>query len=133
MAAVGQHRQVDERAPARAESVAPLRRAVIEFATAYGATKRQREDIAVAVSEALTNAVQHGYRDSDDAGVVVARAWIQDGLLQVVVCDEGVGMRPRFTGRGTGFGLLLIGRFAQQMRFEDAMPGTRLRMTFALG
>ncbi len=109
-----------------------MRRTVVGFAAACGASERQCEDIAVAVSEALTNAVLHGYGGRDDAGVVVAQAWMEDGLLQVVICDEGAGMSPRFPSRDAGHGLALIGRIAKHMRFEDAMPGTRLRMTFAL-
>ena len=110
-----------------------MRRAVVDFAASCGASARRREDIAIAVSEALTNAVLHGYGGRDEAGVLVVQAWIEDGLLQVVVCDEGVGMRPRFPSPGMGFGLALIGSIDEKLRVEDVMPGVRLRMTFALG
>lgn len=131
--AIGSHGQVHERAPARAQSIAPLRRAVVEFAASCGATGRRCEDIAIAVSEALTNAVVHGYAGLDEPGDVAVQAWLDDRSLQVVICDEGVGMRPRFQSPGMGFGLALISRMTDQVRFEDVMPGLRLRMTFALG
>ncbi len=131
--AVGSHGQVHERAPARPESIAPLRREVVGFAGGCGASARQREDIAVAISEALTNAVLHAYRDRDEPGVVAVQAWVEDSLLHVVVCDEGVGMRPRFPSPGMGIGLTLISRMTERARFEDVMPGVRVRMAFALG
>ena len=47
--------------PPTAEAVRHLRRWVEELCAAAGATKRQRADIALAVSEALTNVVVHAY------------------------------------------------------------------------
>lgn len=82
-----------------------------EFAAPCGGSSRQRDDIAVAVSEALTSGVLHGYRGRHEAGVLAVQTWVEDGLLQVIVCDEGVDMRPRFPSPRIGLGL--IGRMAK--------------------
>jgi anti-sigma regulatory factor (Ser/Thr protein kinase) len=126
---------LNERLPARPDSIAALRHAVVDFAGSSGASDRQREDIALAVSEAVSNAVVHAYAASDSPGDVAVEAWIQDEALEVLVCDEGIGMVPRSDSPGLGLGLPLIHQVAEQIRLEDpaARSGVRLHMTFAIG
>ncbi|MEA2155108.1 MAG: Histidine kinaselike ATPase domain, partial [Solirubrobacteraceae bacterium] len=59
---VERQEQVHEVVGARAENIAPLRHAVAGFAALNGASDCELEDVALAVSEALTNAVLHAYR-----------------------------------------------------------------------
>jgi serine/threonine-protein kinase RsbW len=127
--------RLQERLPARPESIAPLRRAVVAYADSNGASERQREDIALAVSEALSNAVLHAYVGCEVAGDVGVDAWIDARVLEVVVEDDGGGMTPRTDSPGLGLGLALIGRLTEQLSIEstDAAPGVRVRMTFAIG
>ena len=66
--AAGSHLRPRQRLVARPASVGPLRRGVVAFAAASGASERQREDIALAVSEALSNAVVHAYAGSESPG-----------------------------------------------------------------
>ncbi len=124
-------RRPHERWPARPESVGPLRRAIDEFAASGGASQRQREDIGVAVSEALTNAVVHAYDGA--VGVLAVDAWMSARSLNVVVCDEGGGMLPRTSTRGIGLGLGLIVRMTRKLAIEESEHGMRVRMTFAIG
>lgn len=125
--------QLHERVPARPESIAPLRRAVVRFAADNGASAPQRDDIALAVSEALANAVLHAYVGHDRPGIVAVDARIRGRWLEVAVCDDGNGMLPRTDSPGMGIGLALIGRIAEQLRLEDMRPGVRVHMTFAIG
>jgi serine/threonine-protein kinase RsbW/stage II sporulation protein AB (anti-sigma F factor) len=131
----GYQSRLRESLPARAENIAPLRRAVVAYAGSNGASERQREDIALAVSEALSNAVLHAYVGHDCPGDVGVNAWIDERALMVVVCDEGVGMLPRPDSPGLGLGLSLIARMTEHLEVEspDAQPGMCLRMTFAIG
>lgn len=122
-----------ERRAATPHSIAPLRRAMIEFAMRSGASERQLDDIAVAVSEALSNVVVHAYAGRDEPGVVTVDAWMSNQSLEVVVCDEGIGMLPRTDSPGLGLGLALIVRMTQRVALEETMPGVRVRMTFAIG
>ncbi len=127
--------RLQERLPAQPESIAPLRRAVVAYAGTNGASERQREDIALAVSEALSNAVLHAYVDHEVAGDVIVDAQIDERVLEVVVEDDGGGMTPRTDSPGLGIGLALIGRLTEQMRIEspDSALGVRVHMTFAIG
>ncbi len=123
---------VDDRRSAVAESVAPMRHAVIDFAAAHGASDWELEGIALAVCEALTNVVVHAYVGRAEPGVVTVQAWMDGECLHVVVGDEGIGMRPRTDSPGLGHGLPVIYRIAADVEIEDGAPGTRLTMTFAI-
>lgn len=71
-------------------------------------------DVALLVSEAVTNSVLHaGLTECD---LVHVDAWRYDGGLHVEVCDEGAGMcSPSPAGRREGGrGLDLIGALAQR-------------------
>jgi serine/threonine-protein kinase RsbW len=121
------------RVPARAENVPALRRSVVAYAAANGASARQCDDVAVAVSEALGNVVVHAYAGRADPGPATIDAWVSDGSLHVVVCDEGGGMQPRRRGPGLGLGLSVIIRLARRVEVEESPAGTRLHMAFAIG
>jgi len=116
------------------EHVGVLREAVVRFAAASGASQRSREQIALAVSEALSNCVIHAYAGRDQPGQVTVEAWARDGSLIVLVSDEGCGMVPRLDSPGLGIGLPLIAQMSDQLDVEarDGQPGVRLRMTFAI-
>jgi len=123
---------VHERLAARPDSVARLRHAVVTFAARSGASVRQREDIALAVSEALSNAVLHAYPGPDDSGAIDVRASLSHGDLVVVVRDTGVGLVPRVDSPGLGLGLAVIDQVTQHLELIDMTPGLCVRMTFAI-
>lgn len=124
--------QLRERRPAIAECIGPLRRAVVGLAAHAGATGRQLEDVGLAVSEALTNAVRHAY-PVDDPGVMTVDASIGDGVFEVVVGDEGAGLPVPGDNPGAGLGLQIIARVTQRLELKGAAPGVAVHMTFALG
>jgi anti-sigma regulatory factor (Ser/Thr protein kinase) len=122
-----------EQLPARPQSIGRLRQAVAEFAGDGGASAGQCATIALAVSEALTNVVVHAYIGYDQPGAMAVDAQLDAPWLQVVVCDEGRGLRPRLDSPGSGLGIPLIARLTEQLDITDAIPGTRVHMTFAIG
>jgi diguanylate cyclase (GGDEF)-like protein len=122
-----------EQLPAHASSVATLRQIVLDFAAAGGASERQREDIAVAVSEALNNVVVHAYAGQSSPGIVALDAWMSERTLEIVVDDEGTGMRPHITrATGLGLGLALIVRTTRRVEIAETTRGMRVCMTFAI-
>jgi anti-sigma regulatory factor (Ser/Thr protein kinase) len=121
-----------EQLPARPQSIGQLRHAVVEFAGSSGASPRQCATIALAVSEALSNAVIHAYVDHDAPGLMGVDALLHERSLEVVVCDAGGGMRPRIDSPGSGLGLPLIASMTEQFEIRDTMPGVSVHMTFAI-
>jgi anti-sigma regulatory factor (Ser/Thr protein kinase) len=86
--------------------------------------------VSLCVSEAVTNAVVHGYRATTDPGTVaVAIKACEDGL-EVSVSDDGVGLSPRADSPGAGLGMPLIAAMADQMHVETGTSGTRVVMRF---
>jgi anti-sigma regulatory factor (Ser/Thr protein kinase)/PAS domain-containing protein len=117
--------------PARESNVPELRAAVQSFAAEHGADRRILTDLALAVSEAVTNAVIHAFIDRDPGTVRVCASVGTDEIL-VTVVDDGRGMQPRPDSPGLGMGLPLIGQLTTH--FDIRMPpggGTELTMTFA--
>ena len=120
------------RFPARPDQVGLARREVEAYARAHGAI--DPAGIALAVSDAVTNAVVHAYVDAAEPGDVEVRAHRHPGNgLEVQVCDDGRGMKPRSDSPGLGVGLPLVAKLAQHFRME-ARPsgGTAISMVFAV-
>ncbi len=112
-------------------SVGRARRDIAGFATAAGASVAQIDDVRLAVSEAVTNAIVHGYRGA--AGHIRMIAHVDAGELWVVISDDGCGLRPRTDRPGLGLGLGLIARISDHMTIvTPPAGGTELRMRFDL-
>ena len=62
------------------------------FASRLDPTLEELDDIKTAVSEAVTNAVIHGYRGGKGKITLAATAWEKERLFSVTVRDEGVGI-----------------------------------------
>jgi serine/threonine-protein kinase RsbW/stage II sporulation protein AB (anti-sigma F factor) len=117
------------RVTATADSVPKVRRALAEFADRHGVGNVS--DVALAVTEATTNAILHAYRAGATGSVRIV-ACAERSRLVVVVRVYGCGMRPNPQSPGLGLGLSLIGRFTSDVDIERPHDGgTRLRMHFA--
>ncbi|GAA4941590.1 anti-anti-sigma factor [Actinomycetospora succinea] len=91
--------------PARADALATLRRRTSRWARAAGLSEVVLGDLQLALGEAATNAVEHGYRDDDGSGEVAVRiARRADGSTDASVVDHGTWRPapadPGFRGRG---------------------------------
>jgi serine/threonine-protein kinase RsbW/stage II sporulation protein AB (anti-sigma F factor) len=118
------------RLPAEVASAMLARHALAELT---GDAHLDVDDVAVAlcVSEAVTNAVVHGYRDrADTADAIEVHAWEQDGGLCVVVRDFGRGLARRDDSPGLGLGLPLMSAMADRFAFAPDAPGTRVELWF---
>jgi anti-sigma regulatory factor (Ser/Thr protein kinase) len=122
--------RLELRLQASPAAVPGVRRAVVDFADLHGVG--HGPDIALAVSEAVTNAVLHAYRGDTTGDVRVVACAEPDGLV-VVVRDYGCGMSPHPDSPGLGLGLSVIGRLTTEMNIEhpDEGGGMRLRMHFS--
>ncbi|HMA27223.1 MAG: ATP-binding protein [Solirubrobacterales bacterium] len=113
--------------PSRADSVTETRRRVAEYAESGGAN---RDDVELAVAEAVGNAVVHAFEGHDD-GVVTVRAEV-DGPdhLVVEITDAGFGITTMSRDPRAGFGLPIIGALAESVEIQTGHRGTRLVLRF---
>jgi serine/threonine-protein kinase RsbW len=103
--------------PAEASSVSTARNAVVEWLRERGLSDAPLGDVALVVSEAVSNAVVHAYVGGPPGQVKV----------EVAVHDHGRGLSPRPDSPGLGYGLALM--VAVSQRFEAhsrEREGTRL-------
>ena len=113
--------------------------AVSAFAVQLDPTLDVLADIKTAVSEAVTNAIVHGY--GEERGVVtVSAALTEDGLLRIAVSDAGRGipdvaraMQPFFTTQPekerSGMGFSVMQTFMDRVDVESLVgEGTTVRM-----
>ncbi len=108
-----------------------VRHGVRAFAAAHGAPADVLGNLALAVTEAVTNAILHAYVDMDAGDVTVAAQAGAEQLL-VSVADDGRGMQPRPDSPGLGMGLPMIGQLTTSVDIrERPAGGTEVRMRFA--
>jgi anti-sigma regulatory factor (Ser/Thr protein kinase) len=123
---------LNESYPAVPEAVPLARGAVTEVAAMAGASGERLEEVRLAVSEALTNAVVHAYRDGD-AGRFHVTAAIASGELWVLISDDGRGLHAWNHSRGLGIGLSLISGLSDDFAIVTrASGGTEVQMRFDL-
>lgn len=116
---------------AEPHAVPLARRAVSELASRSGADPEQLDAVRLAVSEAVTNAVVHGYRG--DTGLIHLAARVLDGALSLTVRDGGVGLSVPAGQRGLGMGWALIENACESFRVLEREPhGVELRMRIPL-
>ncbi|MEX2356221.1 MAG: anti-sigma F factor [Thermaerobacterales bacterium] len=112
------------------ENVGIARLAVAAFASQLDFTLNEIEEIKVAVSEAVTNAVVHAY--PVDRGVVSITASLDGGRLVLRVSDEGVGIadverarEPSYSSdpERMGMGFAFMEAFMDTVAVESAPGG----------
>jgi serine/threonine-protein kinase RsbW len=109
------------------------RRAVHDWAKRHVEDRAILSDLALAVTEATTNAVLHAYRDRDTPSIVAIEASRRDDHVRITVRDEGTGLVPRVDSPGLGLGLGLIAQVADatDVRAPES-GGTEVMMRFNL-
>lgn len=117
--------------------------AVAAFVTEKNPTLEELSDIKTAVSEAVTNAIIHGY--AGEPGKVHMRCSWQDKVLQIEIEDRGVGienirqaMEPLFTTKPeadrSGMGFSFMEAFMDELEVESTPgEGTLIRMQKEIG
>jgi anti-sigma regulatory factor (Ser/Thr protein kinase) len=123
---------LNESYPAVPEAVPLARRALTDVAARAGAAGERLEEIRLAVSEALTNAVLHAYYD-DEAGWFHVTAAVASGELWVLIGDDGRGLHAWNDSSGLGIGLSLISGLSDDFAIVTrASGGTEVQMRFDL-
>ena len=124
--------------PSQSRNESFARSAAACFAAQMDPTLNELEDIKTAVSEAVTNAIVHGYPDTVGQVVVKLRIW-PDNVLELTVRDHGRGIpdvekarQPMFTTGGeerSGMGFTIMESFMDKVTVRSAVnKGTTVVM-----
>ncbi len=123
---------LNESYPAVPEAVPLARRALAAVAAAAGAAGERLDEIRLAVSEALTNAVVHAYQNGE-AGRFHVTAAVTSDEMWVLIGDDGRGLHAWNDSRGLGIGLSLISGLSDDFTIVTrASGGTEVQMRFDL-
>lgn len=112
--------------------------AVASFISQLDPTIEEITDVKTAVSEAVTNAIIHGYDNKD--GIVKIETIIEGSEVTVIVSDSGTGienielaMQPLYTSRPdlerSGMGFTVMETFMDSLKVESEKgKGTKVIM-----
>lgn len=119
--------------PAKAEYIGVIRLTLSGIANRMGFTYESIEDLKIAISEAITNAVTHAY-DKEETGEIQIGFGIYEDRLEVMVADRGVSFdveevrkqagpykksKPLEDIQEGGFGLFLIDALMDKVEIHD--------------
>ena len=102
--------------PATTEAVGAARRQVVRIAQEAGATQAALTDIALAVSEATTNAILHAYASTGSRGeAFTVSTACKRSFFSVWIADEGRGGTPTVPSPGLCLGLQLMAQLCERV------------------
>lgn len=109
----------------RSENESFARVAVASFVSQLDPTMEELTDIKTVVSEAVTNAVIHGYEENQQ-GIIYIRAEIDRGKVSIQITDQGIGIsdieearQPLYTSKPelerSGMGFTIMENFMDEV------------------
>ncbi|HEY8500958.1 MAG TPA: anti-sigma F factor [Clostridia bacterium] len=109
------------------------------FASQLDPTLEELADLKTAVSEAVTNAIIHGYEQQE--GLIIMECILYDDRITVIIEDHGVGIEdiekakiPAYTSKPelerSGMGFSIMESFMDSLFIESQKgAGTKITMT----
>ena len=127
---------IEKRYPSNQDAVVKAERLVEKFTRKLDFDEDQRVDVAIAITEAVNNAVEHGNRLQADRTVTVRLEW-RDSRLVITVRDQGEGfdpdaiddpLSPENLTRPDGRGLLIVRSLMDSVEVNPSSEGTEVVM-----
>lgn len=130
---------------AKLENVSVVRVAISSFVSNLEITVDELMDIKTAVSEAVTNSIEHGYEGIlDENSSVIVNAYIdskEDDIVKVEIIDMGIGIddvelatTPTYTSKPelehAGMGFTIMETFMDEIEIDSNKEnGTTITLT----
>lgn len=114
---------------------------VAAFVTQLDPTMDEMTEIKTVVSEAVTNAIIHGYENNPEGEVYIEVTLENDDTVHIMIKDEGVGIanlsearQPLYTSKPelerSGMGFTIMENFMDMVEIESNVnKGTTIRLT----
>ena len=116
--------------PAHPSRLVDVRRRLVAWLAAHGATRRETSDIVLATHEACMNAIEHAFapslRDAAVEGRVQVHAQIDGAEVDVLVTDHGHWRERRVTSGGRG--IRLMRSLMDEVDVTPSTDGTTVRL-----
>lgn len=122
---------------AKSENESFARVAVAAFISQMDITLEELNDIKTVVSEAVTNAIIHGYEENPD-GVITIKTTINEDMVEIIIEDQGKGidnleeaLQPLYTSKPelerSGMGFTIMENFMDSMSVVSKLgEGTKV-------
>ncbi|MFX3625578.1 MAG: anti-sigma F factor [Ectobacillus sp.] len=113
---------------------------VASFIAQLDPTLDELTEIKTVVSEAVTNAIIHGYEGNPE-GIVYITVTLEDGIVKMTIRDEGIGIsnleearQPLYTTKPelerSGMGFTIMENFMDEVEvISDQSFGTTIHLT----
>lgn len=123
----------------RSENESFARVSVAAFVSQLDPTMEELTDIKTVVSEAVTNAIIHGYEERDD-GMITIRTEIEGNNVYIEIQDQGLGIsdiekarEPLYTSKPelerSGMGFTIMENFMDEVEvLSEPRQGTTVRL-----
>lgn len=127
------------------ENVATVRVAITSFVSSLEITIDELMDIKTAISEAVTNSIEHGYNNIlNDKSTVLVNAYIYQeeyDMVKIEIVDKGIGIEdielaltPEYTSKPelehAGMGFTIMENFMDEILIDSSKDnGTIITMT----
>ncbi|WP_079910748.1 anti-sigma F factor [Paenibacillus sp. 32352] len=123
----------------RSENESFARVTVASFVSQLDPTLDELTDLKTVVSEAVTNAIIHGYNNRPD-GIVTIHAEMEDDTVYLTIEDQGAGIedlelakQPLFTSKPelerSGMGFTIMENFMDEIEVTTEVGiGTKIKM-----
>ena len=121
------------------ENEAFARNVIAAFSLGVNPTLSEISDVKTAVSEAVTNAIVHGYPDT--VGNIDIEAEINENTLHIIIKDYGVGISnlsealesfytTKYEDERSGMGFTIMKSFMDEVKVDSKLNvGTTVEMT----
>ena len=117
------------------DTIREIRRWIKDVLAAHNTPEDVIDDVILAASEAVTNALVHGYSDTRH-GRIDARVQFSDGAIALAIRDYGSGFRRKqymppdtSTPHEGGYGVYLMQTLMDEVEVVPLGEGTEVRMT----